>query len=233
MPDCNLRGAALRGWGFRAARAARSVTKSLGVMAAATTEYLLDRELDAILYALTPGNRLVARAQLETGLRVSDVLGLQFWQLRPQFWITERKTGKRRHIGMSAQLIDEIRAEAAERIPARALRDARARKVGAPVCWAFPGRDWRKHRTRQAVWRDIRRVARAYKIPVTAGTHSMRKIYAVRLRDKYGDIDRVRRALNHDDVSITLLYAMADLRLTAKARGGRRIGGAKRKSEAG
>ena len=46
----------------------------------------------------------------------------------------------------------------------------------------------------------------------------MRKVYAVQLLEKYGDIDRVRRALNHSGVEVTLIYAMADKRLTAKGR---------------
>lgn len=30
------------------------------------------------------------------------------------------------------------------------------------------------------------------------------------LMRKYGDLDRVRRALNHDNAGVTLIYAMAD-----------------------
>lgn len=38
----------------------------------------------------------------------------------------------------------------------------------------------------------------------------MRKVYAVDLMSKYGDIEKVRRVLNHKYVSTTMLYAMAD-----------------------
>lgn len=34
-------------------------------------------------------------------------------------------------------------------------------------------------------------------IPQNVGPHSFRKIYAVDLMEKYGDIERVQRALNH------------------------------------
>jgi hypothetical protein len=56
----------------------------------------------------------------------------------------------------------------------------------------------------------------------------MRKVYAVELMRKYGDIERVQRALKHDDVCVTMLYAMADQQLEAKnkrrrARTGRRM----------
>lgn len=46
----------------------------------------------------------------------------------------------------------------------------------------------------------------------------MRKVYAVELLKKYGDIERVQRAMNHDDVCVTMLYAMADAQLEAKNR---------------
>ena len=35
---------------------------------------------------------------------------------------------------------------------------------------------------------------------------------------KYGDIDRVRRALNHGGLEVTLIYAMADKQLGAAGR---------------
>jgi len=94
------------------------------------------------------------------------------------------------------------------------LRDS----AGSP--WAFPSpTDPTKHRTRQAVWRDLKRVQRALRLPVNLGTHSARKTYAVHLMNQYGDIERVRKALNHDNATITVVYAMADiLAQTAKQR---------------
>lgn len=38
----------------------------------------------------------------------------------------------------------------------------------------------------------------------------MRKIYAVKLMKRYGDLNRVQRALGHDNETTTMLYAMAD-----------------------
>ena len=40
------------------------------------TEYLLNREVDLVLAALTETNRLVMRTALHTGLRIGDVLKL-------------------------------------------------------------------------------------------------------------------------------------------------------------
>ena len=149
------------------------------------------------------------RAALATGLRISDVLNLKTAQLKPHFWVTEMKTGKRRQVGLPEPLLSDIKNQAGEE-------------------WAFPGRNGKGHRTRQAVWKDVKRAAEAFRIPQNVAPHSARKVYAVDLLAKYGDIERVRKALNHSRESVTLIYAMADKALEAKnkrrrARKGRRI----------
>lgn len=174
------------------------------------TEYLLQREVDLILAALTDENRLVMRTALATGLRVGDVLALKPDKLKPHFWVTEQKTGKKRQVGLPEPLLSDL-------------------KKMTGVQWVFPGRDPAKHRTRQAVWKDVKRAARAFRLPQNVGPHSARKVYAVDLMRKYGDIDRVRRALNHNSETVTMIYAMADMQLAAKNRR-RRNGKGRRRS---
>lgn len=155
------------------------------------TEYLLNREVDRVLSALMPSNRLVMRVILHTGLRVSDVLALRPKDLKPRVWVREQKTGKRRLVGFPADLLADLRREAGE-------------------LWVFPGRNPRKHRTRQAVWSDVKRAAAAFRLPQNVGTHSARKVYAVELLRKYGDIAQVQRNLRHSSPMVTAIYAMAD-----------------------
>ena len=165
-----------------------------------TTEYLLDKQVEHVLAALTWQNRLIIRTVLHTGMRISDVLGLRPEQLKPSGWLVEKKTGKRRRYGLPEPLLSQIREQAGK-------------------YWAFPSPyDARKHKTRQAVWADVKRAQRAFRFRENVGTHSFRKVYAVRLMDKYGDIERVRRALNHSSPSVTAIYAMADLLLERKQR---------------
>ena len=163
----------------------------------AKTEYLLGKEVDRVLSALMPQNRLICRVCLHTGLRLGDVLNLRTQQLALQFTITEAKTKKRRRVGLPAALLADIRAQAGHE-------------------WAFPGRKAGSHKTRQAVWRDVKRAAKAFRLPQNVGPHSFRKVYAVELLDRYGDIQRVRRALNHSGVEVTMIYAMADKMLESK-----------------
>ena len=160
-----------------------------------TTEYLLNQEVDRVLAALMPSNRLVMRVILHTGLRISDVLELRPEDLKPRRWITEKKTGKKRLVGLPAPLLSDLRAESGK-------------------YWVFPSpKNPRKHRTRQAVWADVKRAAAAFRLPQNVGTHSARKVYAVELMRKYGDIESVRRNLKHRYRSTTEIYAIADLLL--------------------
>lgn len=173
------------------------------------TEYLLDREVELVLAALTYKNRLVIRTALVTGLRVGDVLQLTPDRLKPHFWVTEQKTGKKRQVGLPEPLLSDL-------------------KKSAGKYWVFPGRNPLKHHTRQAVWKDVKRAAKLFRLPQNVAPHSFRKVYAVELMRKYGDIDRVRRALNHGSETVTMIYALADAQLSAKYRRRRSGSGRKR-----
>lgn len=156
-------------------------------------ETALQNQIDLIFAALLPGNRRVLQVELRTGLRISDVLELKKDQIGRCFWVTEKKTHKRKQCGLPDWLVADIRAAAGNSE------------------WAFPSpSDPTKHRTRQSVWKDLKRVAEAFRFYQNLGTHSFRKAYAVDLMNKYHDIEMVQRALNHDNSSTTIIYALAD-----------------------
>lgn len=161
------------------------------------TEYMLEKEVDQVLSVLTDRNRLVMRVCLQTGLRVGDVLQLTPDRLKPHFWVTEQKTGKARQVGLPEPLLSDLKKHSGRK-------------------WVFEGRDPEKHHTRQAVWKDVKRAAAAFRLKQNVAPHSARKVYAVDLMQKYGNIDRVRRALNHNSETVTLIYALADQQLEAK-----------------
>lgn len=164
------------------------------------TEYLLQKEVERVLMLLTPSNRLAMRVSLHTGLRISDVLSIKTAQLASRFWVTESKTGKKKLVGLPRDLLEDLRRAAGK-------------------IFVFESRcNPQRHRSRQAVWRDVKRAAKAFRLPQNVGAHSARKVYAVELLQKYGDLEKVRRALNHRYDSTTLIYAMADAALRAKAR---------------
>lgn len=157
-----------------------------------TTDYILRKELEKVLDLLTPGNKLAMKVAIHTGLRISDVLSLKREKLARQFWIVEHKTGKKRRVNLPGELLEQLRQHSEGSL------------------WAFPGRDPRQHRQRQTVWKDVKRAQKAFRLSENLGTHTARKVYAAELYEQYGDLRRVQRALNHNSVEVTALYAMAD-----------------------
>ena len=159
-----------------------------------TTDYIEKDILGHLLYALTPANRLVCKVALETGLRIGDVLALRSADLKKgSFTITEQKTGKKRKIKLRDSLKKELQAQCG-------------------TVYIFPHRtDPQKHRTRQAVFNDLKRACKAFRLKgVNVAPHTMRKAYAVDLYRKTGDLKRVKNALNHSNDLVVILYAMAD-----------------------
>lgn len=148
--------------------------------------------MEHVFAALTPANRLACRVAVHTGLRIGDVLAIPTSKLGSQFWIQERKTGKRRRVNLPKELVLDLKSQAGKE-------------------WVFPGvRDPTKPRTRQAVWADVKRAARAFRMPQNVGVHSLRKRYAVeQLERSGGNFERVRKLLNHRDMSVTMIYAMS------------------------
>lgn len=160
------------------------------------TEYIHRQELAHLLAALTAPNRLAMEISMATGLRIGDVLSIKSDQIRQakdrRFTVRELKTGKTRRITLSAELYQ------------RAL--SMAGKV-----YVFENRmDWRRPRTRQAVFKDVKRVARIFRLKQNVAPHTARKVYAVDAFKRSGDLKKVQRLLNHSSEAVTTLYAMAD-----------------------
>lgn len=159
------------------------------------TSYLKDDKFKTVLMLLTPQNRLAIKISLETGARINDILSLKTAdiQKRPIKYV-ESKTQKKRTLKVSKKTLEEMRANAGE-------------------IYLFPNRnDYRKHRTRQAVWKDIKRAKKALRIKENIAPHSARKTYAVRLMKKYNnDIAKVQRELNHSTPEVTMIYALSGL----------------------
>lgn len=149
-----------------------------------------------VLFALTPINSLVCRVCLESGLRVDDALSLKSSDLqKTSFLVTEMKTEKKKRIRLSQSLKRELL------------------KICGSV-YVFEHRtDPNKHRTRQAVFYDMKRAVKMFRLRDNITPHTLRKVYAVDLMRKYGDIRKVAEALNHDlnHPSTTIIYALADI----------------------
>lgn len=158
------------------------------------SEWVPKGEFEHILSALTAENRLACEISLATGLRISDVLFLKPEKVRKQrFTIREQKTGKTRYVRLPSELVARCLACAGQH-------------------FVFEHRlDGRKPRTRQAVYKDLKRVAKLYGCKKNVTPHSARKVFAVEEFEKTGNLQRVKKLLNHSDEAVTMLYAMANI----------------------
>lgn len=137
-------------------------------------------------------NALALRVSLETGWRIDDVLHLTTAQLNGRtLECVAMKTGKYSRKVISADLAKRLRQVA---------NNGRL----------FDGRYGNKPRTRQAVWKDIKKAAKQLELDGNIAPHSARKTYAVeRFRD--GGLAAVQKELQHDSVNTAMIYAFADL----------------------
>ena len=161
------------------------------------SDVMSDGAMRSLLLALTPPNRYALLVSMTTGLRIGDCLSIKTEQVKKgRFTVVEEKTGKRRQVRLGKDLQDAILSQCAGKV------------------YAFPGRihPHTQHRTRQAVYKDIKRACTAFRLPAELhiSPHSARKVYAVREFRRTCDINRVRSLLNHSDEAVTMLYAMAD-----------------------
>ena len=69
----------------------------------------------------------------------------------------------------------------------------------------------REHRTRQAVYKDLRRAATLFGVKQNVSPHSLRKVFAVEEFEKHGNLAKVKKLLNHSSEAVTMLYAMANV----------------------
>lgn len=158
--------------------------------------YYPKKEIEHLLAALMPQNRLACEISLQTGLRINDVLSLRTAAVMQgeKFSIKEQKTGKVKRVRLSKDLLE------------------RCRNMSGNF-YVFEHRlNSRKHRTRQAVYKDLKRIASIFRIKENVVPHSLRKVYAVEQYNKSGgNIEKVRKLLNHSDEAVTIIYAMADV----------------------
>lgn len=168
------------------------------------SDYYFKHELVHILAVLMPENRLACEVSLATGLRIGDVLRLRTIQLKNRFSVIEEKTGKRKSIYLNDSLLNRLLSIAGK-------------------IYVFEGRtDCRKHRTRQAVYKDIRRVRDLMRLKVNLSPHTMRKTYAVEMYHKYKTSKKVMELLNHSSEAVTMLYLLSEAQTEKLLNAGKR-----------
>lgn len=159
------------------------------------TDYLNPQLYNRLYAVMTYENVLAMRIALETGLRIDDVLSIRYEQIKGRTLrgIAE-KTGKEYKKVISHDL-------------AKRLLQGNDGKKG----YIFPHRTKsNEHRTRQAVWSNMKKAADIMGVELNAAPHSARKTYAVEVFKDKG-INAAQKELQHDRMSTTMIYAFSNL----------------------
>lgn len=163
------------------------------------SEWIDESTLDLVLAAMMPANALAVEVSCATGLRIDDVLSLKTATVKrtARPYVRDSKTGKTHRIYIPTELRERMLAQA-----------------GRLYIWEHRT-DWTQHRTRQAVYKDMRTAAAVFerngRLGAHVSPHSGRKVAAVRAY-KRGGLSAAAALLNHDEGHplVTLLYALSD-----------------------
>ncbi len=148
-------------------------------------------------------NQLIWVFGTNTGLRISDILGLNIEDVKNKNYveIKERKTGKYKRFPLNKKLKDLIE---------QYLLEERAKTYSIveeePL---FVGKH--HHRLdRSQVYRFLNDTCKKLGINANIGTHTMRKTFGYHFYKKYNDVALLQKILNHSSPAITLRYIGVD-----------------------
>ena len=143
-------------------------------------------------------NRLIFVFGINTGLRVSDILGLNMRDVEDKTFveIKEKKTGKYKRFPLNNKLQVLIKDYLKDRNNVYTFDSEEPLFVG------------KKHKRlhRSQVYRFLNKACEALKINVNVGTHTMRKSFVYHFYKQYNDIALLQKILNHSSPAITLRY---------------------------
>ena len=158
--------------------------------------------LENYLLKKSKRNHLIFILGINTGLRVSDILGLNINDVNNKNYleIKEKKTGKYKKFPLNRKLKTLISEYIEERKETFCLDNDEPLFLG------------KKHKRldRSQVYRFLNQACLDTGISVNIGTHSMRKSFGYHFYKKYNDIALLQKILNHSSPSITLRYIGID-----------------------
>lgn len=143
-------------------------------------------------------NQLIWAFGTNTGLRISDILGLNVDDVQNKQYIEiiEKKTKKYKRFPLNEKLKNLIRKYLVIRDKMYSLTDDEPLFIGKKHC--------RLHRSQ--VYRFINEVCRNLGITVNVGTHTMRKTFGYHHYKQNNDVALLQKIFNHSSPSITMRY---------------------------
>ncbi len=157
------------------------------------------RKVEEYLAKKSSRNRLIFIFGINSGLRVSDILGLNVEDVRNKTFveIKEKKTGKYKRFPLNKKLQKHIKEYLPYREKLYAIGEENPLFLG------------KKHKRldRSQVYRFLNKACKDVGIKnINIGTHTMRKSFGFHFYKQYNDVALLQKILNHSSPAITLRY---------------------------
>lgn len=137
-------------------------------------------------------NQLIFAFGINTGLRISDILGLNVSDVlgKTHVEIKEKKTKKYKKFPLNSKLRELLAVYLVDKNPSDPLFVGKKHK--------------RLHRSQ--VYRFLNEACRVAGVNYKVGTHTMRKTFGYFYYKQYNDIALLQKILNHSTPAVTLRY---------------------------
>lgn len=148
-------------------------------------------------------NHLIFIFGINTGLRVSDILGLNIADVANKTYveIREKKTGKYKRFPLNNKLRELVKNYLkTERKQVYTLDKKEPLFVGKKHC----------RLDRSQVYRFLNDACNEVGLSINVGTHTMRKTFGFHNYKQFNDIALLQKILNHSSPAITLRYIGVD-----------------------
>lgn len=155
-------------------------------------------EIEEYLSKHSIRNQLIWAFGTNTGLRISDILGLNVEDVRNRQYveIIEKKTKKYKRFPLNDKLKKLIKAYLCYRDKQYSITEDNPLFLGKKHC----------RLDRSQVYRFINEVCKKLGIKANVGTHTMRKTFGYHHYKKFNDVALLQKIFNHSSPSITMRY---------------------------
>ena len=164
------------------------------------------KDIEAIEHFLSlksKRNRLIFAFGINTGLRVSDILGLNVEDVQEKnhVEIREKKTGKFKRFPLNNKLRELIKEYLiSDRSKNYSIGDENPLFIGKKHC----------RLDRSQVYRFLNEACQYLGLTVNVGTHTMRKTFGYHNYKQFHDVALLQKILNHSSPAVTLRYIGID-----------------------